>query len=316
MRLLLSIWFLMLCLIGYSQNISVSATLDTTRGLLGDQFKLRLRVEKPHSSWKVVFPVITDSLSKEIEVVNVKPIDTVVSPNNEILSQELLITVFDTGFFEIPAMPFTISNSSVTDTIRTLPVYFEIMSMKADSTIRDIKAIYKAPLTFREIVPYVLGAVFLLLIGWLLGRYYRKLRLRTTGKEEEMITELPHVIALRELARLREEKPWLNNKVKYYYIRVSDILRTYIERRYNTLAMEQTTGEIMQSLKNKKIDSAELSRLSDVLKLADLVKFAKVIPDPEQNALQVAQAEEFVRNTILQVQESMEGEEIVESSIN
>jgi hypothetical protein len=67
-------------------------------------------------------------------------------------------------------------------------------------------------------------------------------------------------------------------------------------------------------MENKNINVATLHRLSDILKLADLVKFAKVIPDPEQNAIQIGQAEEFVRNTTRHAEEKVSSEEIVESN--
>jgi hypothetical protein len=296
----------------YGQDISVRAVLDTNKGMIGDQFKLRLLVEKPSDSWKVTFPVL-DSLKNKIEVLKVMPVDTSATSHSQVLTQDLLITVFDTGFFEIPALPFGINNASFSDTIKSLPVIFEIQAMKSDSTIRDIKAIYKVPLSFREIAPYIIGIIALSLLLWLIIRYLRNRKVKETQKVVEVLSEPADVIALKELARLGEEKPWLNNRIKYYYSRISDILRTYIERRFQTLAMEQTTGEILLSLKNKHIETADLNRLTDILKLADLVKFAKVIPDPEQNALQIGYAGEFVRSTS-RIAPEVTGEEIVESN--
>ena len=95
-----------------------------------------------------------------------------------------------------------------------------------------------------------------------------------------MTAEPADVIALRELEQLREEKPWVNKQVKLYYIRLTEILRIYIERRYHIMALEQTTDEILASpekIRTARINS--LKSLASILKLADLVKFAKVIPD-------------------------------------
>jgi len=298
------------------QDVIVRATLDTNRGLIGDQFTLRLLVEKPAEGWQVNFPVVADSLSGKIEVLNIRPVDTAVLKTGHLLTQDLKITVFDTGFFEIPALEFEISHASFSDTLRTLPVGFEILSVRADSTIRDIKGIYKVPLSFREAAPYVLGLAGMALVIWQLILFFRKRRFKIPGKAIEIPSEPPDVIALRELRQLREEKPWLNNRIKYYYSRISEILRTYIERRFIILAMEQTTGEIMQMLRQSNIDSLDLNRLSELLTLADLVKFAKVIPDPEDNALQIGYAEEFVNNSskVMVVQSDESSEEIVESN--
>jgi len=302
------------CALAFGQEVSVRAVLDTNRGLIGDQFVLRLLVEKPSDAWEVTFPTVAEKLADKIEVLNIKPIDTNVSDAGQVLSQDLLVTVFDTGFFEIPALTFGISNATFSDTLNTLPVLFEIQAMKQDSTIRDIKGIYKIPLSLREAAPYILGVIALGLIVWLIIHFIRNIKLKEPQRKDEVWSEPADIIALRELAQLRDEKPWLNNRIKYYYIRISDILRTYIERGYHTLAMEQTTGEIIQSLRNKNMETADLNQLSDILRLADLVKFAKVIPDPEQNALQVGQAEEFVRHTSAIRAEKVSAEEIVESN--
>jgi hypothetical protein len=40
-----------------------------------------------------------------------------------------------------------------------------------------------------------------------------------------------------------------------------------------------------------------MNKLSSILRLSDLVKFAKVVPDVEESAVQVDVAVEFVRNT-------------------
>jgi hypothetical protein len=65
------------------------------------------------------------------------------------------------------------------------------------------------------------------------------------------------------------------------------------------MALEQTTEEILLALKLKDCKTTDLRCLAGILKLADLVKFAKVIPAEEENTVQVDWAAEFVRNTAL-----------------
>jgi hypothetical protein len=295
--IIISAAFVLVCSSSIAQDLIVRALLDTNRALIGDQIKLRLLVEKPVNDWLVVFPSIADSLSGDIEILDARPIDTTAGENKQLLTQDLLITVFDTGFFEIPALPFRVSSGGFSDTLSTLPVGFEILSVKADSTIKDIKGIYKVPLSFRELTPYILGLTVAVLLGWLIVYYVKNRRVVFPGKTLAVQLEPPDVTALRELEQLKDEKPWTHNKVKYYYSRISEILRNYIEGRFNTLAMEQTTGEILQSLRHSAVDNAELNNLSDLLRLADLVKFARVIPDPEENAVQIGRAVDFVKNT-------------------
>ena len=296
------------------QEVLVKAELDTNRALIGDQLKLKLSVDKPENI-PVDFPFIRDTLTKKIEIIGSNVIDTVrTSSDRLILSQDLLIAVYDTGIFIIPPLEFAVHAEKSEDTVKTLPVYFEILPVSLDSTIRDIRANYKAPISFLELYPYILLAIaFGLLIGLLI--YYIKKKRR---KGQQIISdgplELPEIIALRELEQLKEGKTWLQKSVKPYYIRLTEILRTYVERHYNIMALEQTTDEILLSLKKTLCSSADRNLLAGILNLADLVKFAKVVPDQVENATQVDLAMDFIRNT--SYRESVEQKEaIVENQL-
>jgi hypothetical protein len=287
----------------YAQDIAVRALLDTNRALIGDQIKLKLLVEKPSRGWDVRFPVFKDTISGKIEVISASPVDTAQARQSKvILSQELLIAVFDTGFFEVPSFAFSVHGEGLYDTLNSLPVGFEILSVKADSALHDIKAIYNAPVTLKELTPYIAGIIIAGLLIWILIYYVNRRKATLKGKHVHMISrkktvEPPDKIALLELEKLKEERPWLHDKIKYYYIQISEILRVYIEGRYNTPALEQTTDEILYSLKSLVSETDDFNKLSGILHLADLVKFAKVIPGVGENAAQVDMAIEFVRDS-------------------
>ncbi|HJZ40259.1 MAG TPA: hypothetical protein VJ203_07830 [Bacteroidales bacterium] len=280
-----------------AQEVQVRAELDTNRALIGDQLRLKLSVDKT-TRLDVVFPMLGDSLTSSIEVISKSAIDTVqISSGRVKLSQEVLITLFDTGFFEIPPLDFAVRLGSLHDTIATLPVYVEILPMQLDSTIRDIRANYKAPVNFSELWPFILGAVLTGLLIWWLVRYFKRRTAAVPETRPVVPDELPEVIALRELQQMKEEKTWQRAGVKSFYIRHTGIIRTYIERRFNIAAMEQTTDEIIGSLKGTSCNGNDRNLLSGMLTLADMVKFAKAIPEQDENARQVDLAIDFVRNT-------------------
>jgi hypothetical protein len=298
-RLFLTVVFALVISVTWAQQVLIRAELDTNRALIGDQIKLRLTVEKP-AAIKVGFPVFKDTLAHDVEIISISSVDTAsITSDTIVLKQDLMISVFDTGLFEIPSLAFTMLSNGKQDTLNTLPVYFEILPVIADSTIRDIKAIYKVPVSFRELSPYILLAIVIGLLTWLLIHYLRNRKTKDKLMPIRNASEPPDIIALRELEQLKEEKPWMYNKIKYYHIRVSEILRIYIEHRFRIAALEQTTGEILASLKPAVCKASDIDHLSSVLKLADLVKFAKVIPGVDENANQITVAMEFVRNTII-----------------
>jgi len=131
--------------------------------------------------------------------------------------------------------------------------------------------------------------------------------------------DAPHVVALRELERIREEKPWLDSsKLKIFYSDVSDTLREYIEERYAINAMEYTTDETLRSFKRQKnlLTEKSFSQLKDILTLADLVKFAKYQPLADDHNLTLMNAFFFVNDTKVEdrkteIKDEREGEEVV-----
>jgi hypothetical protein len=284
--------------VSFEQEVAVRALLDTNKALIGDQLRLKLIVEKPAGSWNVTFPAFKDTFNKQIEIISKSKIDTVKSAQGMTLSQVVIITVFDTGFFEIPALPFVVSSKNIKDTISSLPFGFQMLSVKADSTIRDIKGIYREPIGIKEVAPFALGLLLLTLLTWLVIRWLKKRKKKEPMfYHHQVVHESAGVIALRDLEKLQNEKPWLNNRIKYFHIRISEILRAYIERQYDMAAMEQTTDEIVDAFRSKKTDTQETKELEAILRLADYVKFAKVIPDTEQNVMQIEESIDFVRKT-------------------
>jgi hypothetical protein len=227
-RLIFSVALTLVIYATRAQEVVIRAELDTNKALIGDQIKLHLSVEKPTATL-VNFPVLTDTITRDIEIISNSSIDTTsIASERNILSRNLLISVYDTGLFEIPALTFTVQSNGVQDTLNTLPVSFEILAVKADSTIRDIKAIYKAPLSFRELTPYILLALIIGFLTWFLIRYFNNRPIKDTLKRVVNLSEPPDIIALRELALLKEEKPWLHNRVKLYHIRISEIMRNLL----------------------------------------------------------------------------------------
>jgi hypothetical protein len=279
------------------QEANVSVQLDTNQALIGDQLKLHILVEKP-ADMHIGFPVYKKVLPAEIEITELSGIDSVeISPGIIKFSQDLSFTVFDTGFFEIPVLDFLAELDAKKDTLKSNSLYFEIKPVKLDAGLRDIKANYRAPVTLAELYPYILFAIVVGLLGWLLVWYVRRRYKHKPLFTREVPPEAPEVVAIRELKQLNEEQLWQRKQVKVFYIKLTGIVRTYLERRYKIMALEQTSFEILAALKQTDCKPAERKTLEKMLILADMVKFAKAIPDDAENAVQVDIALEFVNKT-------------------
>lgn len=93
--------------------------------------------------------------------------------------------------------------------------------------------------------------------------------------------EPPFDRAVRELALLKEKDLLGKGKIKQFYIELSDILRRYIEGRYEIAAVEATTYELKRVLRHPELPSEKTQEILTFLGRADLVKFAKFTPTPE-----------------------------------
>jgi hypothetical protein len=86
------------------------------------------------------------------------------------------------------------------------------------------------------------------------------------------------------LNNLEKKELWQKGEIKAYYSELTDIARNYIEEAIQIPAMESTTSELIEglrkaSLKKKMTLSKEtIENLEQVLRQADLVKFAKSKP--------------------------------------
>lgn len=164
----------------------------------------------------------------------------------------------------------------------------------------DIKTPYEAPVTFKEIAPWIFGTI---LVAGLLFLIWYALRKRKDNQPFFAIPQKPkepaHVIALRELDRIKEEKIWQQGKTKRYYSELTTVLRQYINDRFDIQAMEQTSEETIAAFKYRRslMDEKSFENLQRILSNADLVKFAKYEPLPDENNMALVDSYFFVNQT-------------------
>ncbi len=284
-----------------AQEIKVNAKLDTNLILIGDQLKFRIEVEQDRDIY-VELPVFNDTITNSIEIVERSETDTTFLTDKIIrLEQEYTVTSFDSGFHVIPSIPFPFVNQSIKDTILSRPLLLQVYTFQIDSVtgITDIKPPINTPITFKEIIPYIsyslAGIIILLLIIWLIIRLRRNKPITVIRQKPK---EPAHKIALRELDLLQEKKLWQQSKFKDYHSTLTDIIRRYIEDRFDINAMEQTSNEVLDAIKHANILSAEnYEKLSQMLSIADFVKFAKLKPLPDENERSMKHAYDFVLST-------------------
>jgi hypothetical protein len=286
-----------------AQRIKATASIDSSNILIGDQVKLFLQIAHPENV-DVSFPAVPDTIKDLIEVLARSGIDTFEHDNDDFItqSQTYTITSFDSGSYRIPPYWFRIDVDGIIDSIPSNGVSLHVYSLQIDTTRgpTDIKMPYAAPLTLKEVTPYILGVILLgAIIFFILYSIKRKKQNKPIFVKPKKPKEPPHIIALRELDRIKAQKIWQQGKSKQYYSELTEALRVYIEDRFEIPAMEQTSDETLAAFNRQKnlLSGKNLSNLSQILKLADLVKFAKYKALPDDDNLALVNAYFFVNET-------------------
>jgi hypothetical protein len=299
----------------WSQNVQVSARLDTNVIRPGEQTRIHLQITIPaqNNRFTLHWPSLTDTLIKGIGVLDRSKTDTLrgnptSKDKSEHLSQTLVITSFDSGYYAIPPFAFYLNNDT-SKPLLTEALLLQVQGMKVDTSlaIKDIKKPLNTPFDWHELIPlfkWIALAVALLTLLVLIVRRLVKKRKQAPAPVKKTIP--PHLLALQNLERLREDKLWQNGKTKEYHSTLTDIVRLYIEQRFRINALEQTTDEIIRSFRSVPILAENKSRLKQIFELADLVKFAKQLALPDENEMSLNNAILFVRETIQKEQETQE----------
>ncbi len=280
-----------------AQNVYVKAELDTNSILIGDQVRLRLQADFPQGV-TVLMPAVKDTFSSNIEIVSLLSTDSVKAGDNFRYIRTYVITSFDSGQFFVPALPFIVTfPDGRKDTLQSYPVELNVSNQLNDTTQvpYDIKEPLSVPISFREIAQWTgIGLLIAIVIAAIVYFFLMKKKNKPIFKFEKP-KDSPHVVAFRDLDALKAQKLWQQGNVKEYYSRLTDIIRLYIEDRYFVPALESTTDEIADALfRLNLLDQELLKSLITMLQGSDLVKFAKMLPMPDEND----QAWDFAYNFI------------------
>lgn len=283
-----------------AQEPVVKAAIDKDSILIGDHVTLSLIVSEGKSH-QIGFPVYKDIIVPGIELVEDLPLDTVRSEKDGVmLHKKYIITSFDSAQYHFP-VTYLLQRGSVVDTLYSNELSLYVNTIPVDTTgfvMYDIKDTIQYPYTFKEALPWILLAVGVLLLIFLAVYLYMRWKKKQPIFFKPKKAEPPYVVAMRELQKLKEDKVWQQDKVKLFYSRLTDILRTYIEDAHAMQAMEKTSQEILQDIENTDLTQKyPLVKLAEMFTVADLAKFAKYTPAPDENERSYITVAEFVEAT-------------------
>lgn len=289
--------------------IVVSASIDSTMIMLGDQTDMHLRVVCDPTE-KVQMPLIGEQLMDGIEVVKTGKIDTTQTPDGQRqLTQTITLTSFKDSLYAIPPVAFV----SGKDTLRSEAMSLNVVQpfeMDTTAAITDIKDREDVPIWWWGIIRWVL--LGLLIAGVIGGIVYIIIKLTRKNQNPEEEIKVPlrpaEEVAMEKLQKIEAEKIWQQGEIKQYQTELTDVLREYIGRRFGVMSTEKTSDETLREVKPILTGRQKLAfdiqngpelyeQLKKMLQLADLVKFAKWTTTPEENEEELTTAYRFVKET-------------------
>ena len=286
MRKILFPFFFFSSVLLIGQNLS----LDTNSIRIGEQIKLSISCSFQKGE-KFVWPTFKDTIIKGVEIVEEGKIDSTETENTITISQNLTITSFDSGSYYIAPIVFN-------ENLKTEAAILNVQTVEVaeDTEIKDIKPPIDAPYGWSDIWPFLLGILLIILIYLLLKKY-------VFAKKKQVIRAKPKVIiptdviAIKALNELDKKQLWKKGELKQYHSEISEILRTYLEERFQILALELPTFDILISLTKKGLVKEDLQTLTTILQRADLAKYAKSKPTDLENEQSMELSLVFVNNT-------------------
>ncbi|WP_282053777.1 BatD family protein [Maribacter luteus] len=272
---------------GFAQDTpAIQSEVDTTFIKIGDQLKFKITVEVD-STDMVIFP--EGQTFSPLETVEAFATDTTRKKDRITLLKTYALTQFDSGSYKLPAQRIEINGKGYfTDSLRinvaTVPVDTTVQKMY---DIKPLIQVEKINSGWWKVLLIVLG--ILAVVAGLL--YWFVFRPKPLTEEEKVAQLPPYDRALLELKKLDNSKYLIQDEYKQYYSELTDIVRSYLDEDANISALESTTDELIDKLEMLKdageleLDKDTINQFKNILKTADLVKFAKSKP-PTNIALQ------------------------------
>jgi hypothetical protein len=283
----------------FAQSVSVLASVDSSDYLVGDfiNYTLEVRADK---NIQITIPFIRDSL-KKVEII--KELEPLSKEENNIKSTTFgfILSYYDSASITIPpiAIRYKTSGDNQEKIVLSNPVTFNVRKVKVQqqAEIKDVKKPIKIPLDWKLII--LIAFIIIIVLGVAVYFYLRYKKKKAEQPVKKKIIRIPaHVRALTALNNLEGEQLWQKGKIKEYHSNITGIIRGYFEERFNLPALELTTGEQMQQLKQVSAAENILETTNQFLSNADLVKFAKFNPLPSVNDEMMKQAKDIVTKTI------------------
>ncbi|UCD18297.1 MAG: hypothetical protein JSV44_05140 [Candidatus Zixiibacteriota bacterium] len=277
-------------------GITIETAVDRSEIYIGDLIRYRLAII--HDSDIILTPPPVGANLGGFDVKDYQTDEVTRLKNGQIKTESrFVLSTFTTGDYIIPPIPIEFFTAdSVRKILISEPVPIKVKSLLAEGVdtadIRDIKG----PVSFERGMPiwfYIVAGV--VLAGLILAYIIWRRRRRKKG-EEFIDTRKPWEIACEDLALLEQKNLPAAGEFKQYYVQLTEIVRAFLGRVYKIPVLDMTTEEFCVCIIDEEIGEELYSRFKAFLSHADLVKFAKLIPETERVVADFDEARDIIES--------------------
>ena len=260
----------------------ITAAVDRTTITIGDRIHYTITVDHV-ADLDVRYPDLGANLGQfEIKDYQVTGPQQVRSGRIQLV-QEHVITTFTTGEYAIPEVAVSYRDVAGQWQVATAPAMaIMVESVKPEEGFEDIRPL-KGQAVLDAHTPVWMWWVALVVVGLAAAAIGVVVWQRRHATLQAVLPPRPpEDIAREALDALDREGLMTQGLVKEYHDRLSDILRQYIEGRYQIVALDRTTEELYREMRRVRIERGALDEILRFLEACDLVKFAKYQPAPQE----------------------------------
>ena len=217
------------------------------------------------------------------EIIDFSVMDTIIVDSSKYLKYKLNITSWESGTYKFENLGS--SKKIIVSEIET-----------NENEIKQIKENLKVSFNLIDYWIYI-SIVLILAIIYIISKKYLKKTERVLEIVEKEVKLEPIELTINKLEILKNEKLWEKDEINLHFTKASNIIRKYLELKFNFSALEIPTADILLKYKEFNQDDFSIKMLNKILLSCELAKFAKNQPDKSEILTHLENCKDFVINS-------------------
>ena len=217
------------------------------------------------------------------EIIDFSVMDTIIVESSKYLKYKLNITSWESGTYKFENLGS--SKKIIVSEIET-----------NENEIKQIKENLKISFSLIDYWIYI-SIVLTLAIIYIISKKYLKKTERVLEIVEKEVKLEPIELTINKLEILKNEKLWEKDEINLHFTKASNIIRKYLELKFNFSALEIPTADILLKYKEFSQDDFSIKMLNRILSSCELAKFAKNQPDKSEILAHLENCKDFVINS-------------------